>query len=181
MADLEPLLATLREGQRIGVIGPLAVEDAVEHSMRFVDAIAGDAASVIDLGSGGGLPGLVIGWCRPDLRVTLVDRRSKRTDFLRRAVQRLRLDRRVTVITADVQDLGHQVAHTNAYDAVTARSFGPPDHTVTLALPLLAAGGQILISDPPGPDRWSAVLGAELGGQVAVIASGRGLTVLGRG
>ena len=91
------------------MIGPLAVEEAVEHSRRFVDAIADEAASVIDLGSGGGLPGLVIGWCCPDLRVTLVDRRSKRTDFLRRAVQRLRLDQRMVVITADVQDLGRQM------------------------------------------------------------------------
>ena len=106
MAELEPLLATLREGQRIGAIGPLAVEEAVEHSMRFVHALAGDATRVIDLGSGGGLPGLVIGWCRPDLRVTLVDRRSKRTDFLRRAVHRLDLDQRMVVITADVHDLG---------------------------------------------------------------------------
>ena len=180
MVDPEPLLSVLREGQRIGVIGPLAVEDAVEHSRRFVDAIAGEAASVIDLGSGGGLPGLVIGWCRPDLRVTLVDRRSKRTDFLRRAVRRLRLDPHVEVMTADVQDLGHQPTHANAYDAVTARSFGPPDFTVTLALPLLAAGGQILVSDPPGADRWAAVLCGELGKRVTVIRTTAGLTVLGR-
>ena len=180
MTDLEPLLATLREGQRIGAIGPLAVDEAVEHSMRFVDALADEAASVIDLGSGGGLPGLVIGWCRPDLRVTLVDRRSKRTDFLRRAVHRLRLDDTTDVVTADVHDLGRRAAYSMAYDAVTARSFGPPDETVRLALPLLAIGGQILVSDPPGSARWPAVLACELGEQVAVLRTGHGLTVLGR-
>jgi 16S rRNA (guanine527-N7)-methyltransferase len=180
MADLEPLLATLREGQRIGAIGPLAVEDAVRHSLNFVEAIADEAASVIDLGSGGGLPGLVIGWYRPDLRVTLVDRRSKRTDFLRRAVQRLRLDEGVVVINADVRDLGRLSVHSGAYDAVTARSFGPPDETVRLALPFLAVGGQILVSDPPGSARWPAILVHELGEQVAMIRTGAGVTVLGR-
>lgn len=180
MTDLEPLLAALREGQRIGAIGPLAVEEAVEHSMRFVNALADEASSVIDLGSGGGLPGLVIGWCRPDLRVTLVDRRSKRTDFLRRAVQRLGLDQGMVVITADVVDLGRLDIHARAYDAVTARSFGPPDQTVRLALPLLAVGGEILVSDPPGAARWPAVLSSDLGQQVAVIRTGHGLTVLGR-
>ena len=180
MTDLEPLLATLREGQRIGAIGPLAIDEAVEHSMRFVDALAEQAASVIDLGSGGGLPGLVIGWCRPDLSVTLVDRRSKRTDFLRRAVQRLRLDEHTVVITADVEDLGRLGTHAKAYDTVTARSFGPPDLTVRLALSLLAVGGEILVSDPPGPARWPAVLASDLGEQVAVIRTGVGLTVLGR-
>ncbi len=180
MTDFEPLLATLREGQRIGAIGPLAVDEAVEHSIRFVDAIADEASSVIDLGSGGGLPGLVIGWCRPDLRVTLVDRRAKRTDFLRRAVQRLHLERNVVVITADVLDLGRLSTHAMAYDAVTARSFGPPDQTVRLALSLLAEGGEILVSDPPGPDRWPAVLASDLGQQASVIRAGAGVTVLRR-
>lgn len=180
MTDLEPLLATLREGQRIGAIGPLAVEDAMAHSMRFVDAIAEDARSVIDLGSGGGLPGLVIAWCRPDLNVTLVDRRSKRTDFLRRAVQRLGLGERAVVINADVKDLGRMDIHARAYGAVTARSFGPPVETVRLALPFVAVAGQILISDPPGPARWPAILAGELGKQVAVIRTESGLTVLGQ-
>ncbi len=180
MTDLEPLLAALREGQRIGAIGPLSLDDAVHHSMRFVDAIDDDAESVIDLGSGGGLPGLVIGWCRPDLRVTLVDRRSKRTDYLGRAVRRLGLNQRVAVINAEVQDLGRRSEHANAYATATARSFGPPETTVRLALPLLAAGGQILISDPPGPDRWSAIMAGELGKLVAVIRTGCGLTALRR-
>jgi 16S rRNA (guanine527-N7)-methyltransferase len=180
MAELEPLLATLREGQRIGAIGPLDVEEAIEHSMRFVHALAGDATRVIDLGSGGGLPGLVIGWSRPDLRVTLVDRRSKRTDFLHRALHRLDLDERMVVITADVHDLGRMIAHAGAYDAVTARSFGAPDRTVRVALQFVSVGGEILVSDPPGSDRWPAVLAGDLGRQVVVIRSEGGVTVLGR-
>ena len=180
MADLDPLWAVLREGQRVGAIGPLAVDEAVEHSIRFVDALADEATRVIDIGSGGGLPGLVIGWCRRDLRVTLVDRRSSRTDFLRRAVQRLGLEQGTAVITADVRELAQRSAHAKAYDAVTARSFGPPDLTVRMALPLLKMGGEILISDPPGPPRWPTVLAGDLGEQVVVIRTGVGLTVLGQ-
>ena len=53
------------------------------------------AGTVVDLGSGGGVPGLVIARARPDLRVVLVDRRSSRTDHLSRLVRRLGLDDRV--------------------------------------------------------------------------------------
>ena len=45
---------------------------------------------MLDIGSGGGLPGLVIAHDRPDVHVTLIDRREKRTDLLQRQVTRLR-------------------------------------------------------------------------------------------
>ncbi|MGD9701505.1 MAG: RsmG family class I SAM-dependent methyltransferase [Acidimicrobiia bacterium] len=180
MTELEPLLATLREGQRIGAIGPLVIEEAVAHAGHFVDAIATEARSIIDLGSGGGLPGLVIAWCRPELRLTMVDRRAKRTDFLARAVRRLGLDARAVVINGDVRALGRSGVHAGVYDAVTARSFGPPDETLRLALPFVGSGGQILVSDPPGSDRWRHVLTAELGEQVEVASTGERLTVLRR-
>ncbi len=59
--------------------------------------------TVIDLGAGGGIPGLVIAHDRPDLHLTMVDRRSKRTDFLERVMRRLRWSAHVAVIAADVE------------------------------------------------------------------------------
>ena len=61
-------------------------------------ALAGVTGTVVDLGSGGGVPGLVIADARPDLRLVLVDRRATRTDHLRRLVGRLGLADRVEVV-----------------------------------------------------------------------------------
>ena len=93
MPDLTPdnrsrLTDALGEARRIGMLGPRPVDEVIQHSLGFVAALPRTAREVIDLGSGGGDPGLVIAIARPDLRITLVDRRSKRTDFLVRMVEK---------------------------------------------------------------------------------------------
>ena len=98
---------------------------------------------MVDLGAGGGVPGLVIAHDRPDLRLTLVDRRSKRTDFLRRVVRRLRWSTRVDVVTADVEAVIGRRGPA-AFDAAVARGFGPPDTTLRFATQLVRAGGRIV-------------------------------------
>ena len=104
------LLETLRDAQRFGFFGARPIEEAAEHALGFVRAIGPlDAeAAIIDLGSGGGLPGLIVADAYPDALITLVDRREKRTDFLRRAVRRLGWDH-VEVATTDVADLARRV------------------------------------------------------------------------
>jgi len=160
------LLETLRSAQRFGFFGDRAIERAVEHSMWFVrgieDVVA--PARLLDLGSGGGLPGLVIADARPDLDVLLLDRRQKRTDFLEGAVIGLKQSR-TTVMCADVAELIRSVGSTSidAFDVVTARGFGPPEWTLRSAVAVLRADGRILISEPPEGDRWPAGLVAELG------------------
>lgn len=165
-ADHQNVLETLRDAQRLGFFGAASVASMVEHAGGFVDALAAvpDGARVVDLGSGGGLPGLVIATERPGLSVVLVDRRQKRTDFLERAVRRLSLDT-VEVWCRDVRDVVRSVADGAAprFDAVTARGFGPPDLTLRLAAGLVATHGRIVVSEPPSGDRWSPVLLAELG------------------
>src|SRR5262245_49540248 len=104
-AAFDELLETLRHAQRLGLLGAGSIEVAIHHAEAFADAIPHDAAEVVDLGSGGGLPGLVVAWRRPALRLTLVDRRAARTDFLRRAVVGLAWDGRVEVVTDDVVGL----------------------------------------------------------------------------
>ncbi len=98
-------------------------------------------ARLIDIGSGGGLPGLVLADAFPSGQITLVDRRQKRTDFLARAVSRLGLDH-VTVRCDDVADIADAVGSgiEPAFDVVTARGFGPPDTTLRLAARLLVRG-----------------------------------------
>jgi 16S rRNA (guanine527-N7)-methyltransferase len=139
-----------------GAIGEASLLDAVAHAERFVELIPSDA-TVVDLGSGGGLPGLVIAVRRPDVRLTLVERRLNRADQLRRAVAALGLGGWTTVVCDDVRAVGHRRA---PFDVVTARSFAAPAVLVRLAAPLCQPGGLALVSEPPAADaaRWPTVM-----------------------
>jgi 16S rRNA (guanine527-N7)-methyltransferase len=154
-----PLRAALAESQRLGMLGDRPVDQVVEHAAAFVDALAGVDGTVVDLGSGGGVPGLVIADARPDLHVVLLDRRASRTDHLRRLVGRLGFAGRVEVLTVDAAGAPPAIA-----DAVVARGFGPPPSTLRAATPLLRPGGLVVVSEPPrrDDDRWPAVLLTEL-------------------
>ncbi len=162
----ELMLETLRDAQRFGFFGRRPVEEAAQHSRGFVEAIGplGPGTRLVDLGSGGGLPGLVLADAYPNAAITLVDRREKRTDFLRRAVRRLGWEH-VTVITSDVDALTRRVGSGTvpAFDVVTARGFGPPDVTLRVATKLVTGSGCIVISEPPTGDRWDLTLVAALG------------------
>lgn len=170
----ELLIETLREAQRLGFFGAAPIEQAIAHANEFVVAL-GDLTGgtrIVDIGSGGGLPGLVIAAAVADpsadpatqVSVTLVDRREKRTDFLRRAVLRLGMEH-VVVRTAGVDSIARAVegGQEDPFDVVTARGFGPPVATLTMARRLVAPGGRILISEPPTGDRWPTAVVDGLG------------------
>jgi 16S rRNA (guanine527-N7)-methyltransferase len=174
VADDEALLAALTVLHQHGHIGQPLVE-AVAHSERFVRAVPADARTLLDLGSGGGLPGLVIADRRPSLRVTLVERRQNRADDLRRAVGRLAFGDRVRVVTGEVD------AMSGSFDVVTARAFAAPIITLRAAMRLLAGDGVALISDPPGDTQqhWRAAL-ALMGDSVIDLGSDEGVHRFGR-
>jgi 16S rRNA (guanine527-N7)-methyltransferase len=137
------------------MIGAAPIADVIEHSTAFVDALAGVCGTVVDLGSGGGVPGLIIAWRRPDLQLVLVDRRTTRTDHLRRLVARLGLSTRVDVLAADARDLPRLLDR--KLEAVVARGFGRPAAVLDAARPILAETGIVVVSEPPGEaDRWTA-------------------------
>jgi 16S rRNA (guanine527-N7)-methyltransferase len=165
-ADSDGLVETLRDAQRLGFLGSRPIEQAVAHTQGFVDALGllPPGTRLIDIGSGGGLPGLVLADRYRDASITLVDRRQKRTDFLQRAVVRLGL-LNVEVRCADVERLSVSVASgvLAPFDVVTARGFGPPDVTLRYAVGLLASPGTIAISEPPVGDRWDPSMLVELG------------------
>ncbi|MET8150299.1 16S rRNA (guanine(527)-N(7))-methyltransferase RsmG [Actinoplanes sp. NPDC049668] len=99
-------------------------------------------ASVIDVGSGAGLPGIVLAVARPDLTITLVEPLARRTAFLSEAVTALGLDATVTVVRGRAEDLvGGPPA---AADVVTARAVAPLDRLAGWCLPLAAVGGRLL-------------------------------------
>jgi 16S rRNA (guanine527-N7)-methyltransferase len=145
------VLATIRER---GPIGEASLVDAVRRADAFVASVPGLAVDLVDLGSGGGFPGLVIAVRRPDLRITLVERRTTRADLLHRAVRALDLGERCTVSTEDAEMLARRSPA--SVDVVTARSFAAPAVTARIGAALLRPGGHLLVAEPPEeqPDRW---------------------------
>ena len=160
--SLEDVLGT---AQRLGTLGALPIPDVIAHSRQFVDALIGITGSVMDIGTGAGVPGLIIAVDRPDLALVLTDRREARMDALARGVTAMGIRDRVKVLTGDVAVLGQNPEHAAKYDAVVCRGFASPEVTATLARPLLKNGGTLIVSEPPvlDPSRWPADLLNRLG------------------
>lgn len=123
-----------------------------------------DPGRGLDLGSGGGVPGLVLACQLPGWRWALLDAARRRTSFLAAAVAELGLGDRVVVVRGRAEELAHDAAHRAAYDVVTARSFAPPPITAEIGAAFARRGGRLLVAEPPGDkDRWDPLLLARLG------------------
>jgi 16S rRNA (guanine527-N7)-methyltransferase len=107
-------------------------------SLAAVPAFEG-AASVLDVGAGGGLPGIVLAIARPDMKVALIDTVHKKTAFLTQVKAELGLAN-VTVHTARVEQL--QVPH--KFDVITSRAFADLSDFVNWSGHLLAEGGHFI-------------------------------------
>ena len=161
------LVDQLDRARELGFLGPGPVDGHIEHAAGFVVALEGVAGVVVDLGSGGGIPGLVVAVERPDLEVVLVDAMAKRCRFLRSAVAALGLEDRVRIVEGRAEEVGRGALRSSA-SAVVARSFGPPAATAECAAPLLRVGGWLVVSEPPeGPMRWPEAGVAQLGLRLA--------------
>lgn len=151
----EQLLTVLERSRTLGFLGPGPVSDHVDHAAGFLDALPDDARTLIDLGSGGGVPGLVLAVRRPDVEIRLVDATAKRCRFLEEAVATLALAN-TQVIQGRAEVVGRGELRGWA-DVVVARSFGPPAVTAECAAPLLRPGGRLVVSEPPEAHaRWDA-------------------------
>jgi len=100
-------------------------------------------ASLIDVGSGAGFPGLPLKIVRPNLRVTLLEATGKKTDFLRHIIERLELAD-VMVVHARAEEIGHDPQHREAYDWVVARAVAAMPTLAEYLLPLCRLGGRCL-------------------------------------
>ncbi|MBI3146647.1 MAG: 16S rRNA (guanine(527)-N(7))-methyltransferase RsmG [Pseudogulbenkiania sp.] len=107
-------------------------------SLTLVPQLNG-GTRLLDVGSGGGMPGIPAAIARPDLQVVLLDSNHKKTTFLRQAVIELKLDN-VEVITDRVE--AYQPAE--KFDRITSRAFSELAEFVKLTRHLLAPGGQYL-------------------------------------
>jgi len=159
------VLTAIEEARARGFVGGgQDVGALAAHARGFVGPIP-DASRVLDLGSGGGVPGLVVAALRPDATITLVDASVSRTDWLRRVVGRMGWGARVVVVTAPAEELAHDPTWRGSQDAVVARSFAPPLVTAEVGCALLRIGGRLVVSEPPTHDarRWPAAALDEIG------------------
>ena len=153
-------MQALGRAQELGFLGPGPIEPHIAHAERFLTAWTGEPPRrCLDLGSGGGLPGLVLAVRWPFSRWTYLDANQRRTSFLAQAVDDLGLGDRVEVERSRAEDAGHDPDYRAQFDLVTARSFGPPAVTAECAAPFLRIGGVLMVSEPPdevepGVGRW---------------------------
>jgi 16S rRNA (guanine527-N7)-methyltransferase len=165
----EELRGVLLGAQDVGFLGSDDPQRHIDHAAAFVAAAQdefgpGGPETFVDLGTGAGIPGLVLALCWPDARAVLVDAQRRRCAFVTAARSRLGLDRRVEVVCDRAEALGRS-ARRGTFPLVVARSLGPPAVTVELAAPLSRPGAITIVSEPPGVDtaRWPAAGLAELG------------------
>ena len=132
----------ITDGVVRGLIGPREAPRVWERHLincGVMSEIIPIGASMVDVGSGAGLPGIVLAVARPDLTITLVEPLARRTAFLTEVVTELGLDATVTVVRGRAEDV-----HGLAADIVTARAVAPLDRLAGWCLPLAAVGGRLL-------------------------------------
>lgn len=129
-------------GVERGLIGPREAPRLWDRHLlncALLATVVPQGVAVADLGSGAGLPGIVLAIARPDLTVTLVEPLERRTVFLREVVDELALDR-VEVVRGRAELLhGERV-----FDVVTSRALAPLDRLLTWSMPLVAPTGAML-------------------------------------
>jgi 16S rRNA (guanine527-N7)-methyltransferase len=181
-ADAEPtsrLVERLRDAQQLGLLGPGPVEPHLLHAQGLaatvVRALGDPPGMVVDLGSGAGIPGLVLACSWEGARVVLVEAGARRAAHLQRSIEVCGLTGRVKVENARAETVGRSAAYRGRSPVVVARSFGRPAVTAECAAPLLRPGGLLAVSEPPdepGESRWPAGPLSELGLGPAAIVKG---------
>lgn len=166
-------------GRRAGVTAVTGYEQVQQR--HFLESLAlaaalleeglldgSSALSVLDLGAGGGFPGLPIKVLLPNLSLTLLEASRRKSDFLREVIESLELEG-VEVITSRAEGLGRQEGYRERFDLVVARAVAPLPALLELALPFLRIGG--VLAAPKGSGARQEVTRAEralglLGGEL---------------
>lgn len=130
-----------RYGEELGLIGPLEAERLwsrhVVNSVLVAPLLR--PGRVGDVGSGAGLPGLVLAIARPDVHLVLIEPMERRTDWLAAESERLALDN-VTVLRGRAEEVRPEPL----LDQVTARAVSALSKLLPLCTPLLVPGGEVL-------------------------------------
>jgi 16S rRNA (guanine527-N7)-methyltransferase len=131
-----------KEGDKRGLIGPKDLEIIwdrhILNCLPLVEVIE-ENLSVADVGSGAGLPGIVLAITREDLKITLIEPMARRVEFLAEAIEQLNLEN-VEIFHGRAEEIVGKAK----FDIVTARAVAPLEKLVKLAMPLLHPNGFLL-------------------------------------
>lgn len=122
---------------------------------------------LVDVGTGGGFPGLVLAIAEPSLRVVLMDATRKKTAYLERVSEQLGLE--VEVLHARAEDAGHDASMRESFDVAAGRALGPWPVVLELTLPFCRTGGVLMGqrgADAPAEAEAHTRAAALLGGRV---------------
>jgi 16S rRNA (guanine527-N7)-methyltransferase len=163
------VLAALEDAQRFGFLGPGPVGEQVDHATAIASVLETEGvgpADFLDLGTGGGLPGLVLAARWSGHRATLLDGSARRTALLRRTIVGLGWQTRVAVAEGRAEALARNPELRSSFPLVVARSFAAPAVTAEVGSAFVQVGGVLVVSEPsgdPGARRWPAEALARLG------------------
>lgn len=148
-------LHLLEKWQRIhrlvGSVQPgWVIENLFLDSLLFLRVLPGGIASVADLGSGAGFPGIPVKIVRPDLAVTLIESRQRRVSFLSAVIRELGLSG-TRVLNGRVESIAWDMP--GAFDAVLMRCAGDSARLLPFAERLVVPGGLVILSGPPSRGR----------------------------
>jgi 16S rRNA (guanine527-N7)-methyltransferase len=136
----------VRWTQRINITSITDPRDvAIKH---FLDSLAparfiASGASLLDIGSGGGFPGIPLKVLIPSLSVILIDGSRKKVNFLKHIIRTLKLNH-IEALHIRAEALAADPSYRNRFDVITGRALSSLESFVGLAMPLQAPGGNIL-------------------------------------
>jgi 16S rRNA (guanine527-N7)-methyltransferase len=151
VAQEEVLLSYARElasYEKANVIGTTEIEDIIlDHILDSLSCLIftpfNRAESLIDVGSGGGLPGVPLKILHPQMDVTLLEATGKKTHFLRHIVEKLQLEG-VSIVNDRAETVGRLPGHRGAYDVATVRAVAALDVIFEYCVPLVKVGGYVI-------------------------------------
>lgn len=157
--DVARIVEVLESARELGFLGPGPVEAHIDHALTLAALIGPPPPRFLDLGSGGGVPGLVLADHWSEAEAALVDAGERRCEFLDEAVSRLGFSSRVSVRCGRAEDLARDATLRAAFPLVIARGFGAPPVVAECSVGFLSPGGQLVVTEPPaGEDplevRW---------------------------
>jgi len=133
------------DGSTRGFIGPREVPRLWERHIlncAVIEQVIPEGTTVIDVGSGAGLPGIPLAIARPDLHITLIEPLLKRYNYLNEVTEKLGLDN-VTVLRGRAEEGPIKKAVVGA-DVVTSRAVAPLGRLAKWSLPLVRKGGEMI-------------------------------------
>ncbi len=135
-------------------------------SLHLYEALKTESlSSLIDVGSGAGVPGILMKCLNPDIRLSVIDSVKKKMDFVNAAIQQLELSES-NAIAERAEALGHDSQHREYYDCATARALGSQSYCLELCAPFVKMGGVVAllrsdIDETTTPDQFFETLGCK--------------------